>query len=230
MSPKLPEEHDLPSVDLAVEVIEDLSPPTPPGFLRVVRRRLALRHSDGHRSEPFVYDEIDRRAIDAVVIAAHYLDHGVRYVYLRSAVRPPVAMRDPACCPEGPDGSQVALWELPAGLFEVGDQDAGGVARTAQRELLEELGFSVSVEQFHRLGPSTFPAPGFIAERHYFFEVEVAPNTRREPTLDGSVLERAGLVVALPLSQALASCRSGVIMDSKTELGLRRLEPVLQFA
>jgi ADP-ribose pyrophosphatase len=227
MNHKPPEEHGLPSVDLDVEVIEDLSPSAPPGFLRVVRRRLALRHSDGRRSEPFVYDEVDRRAIDAVVIAAHYLDHGVRHVYLRSAVRPPAALRDPACCPEGPDGPQAALWELPAGLIEAGDQDAAGVLRTAQRELLEELGFSVSIERFRRLGPSTFPAPGFIAERHYFFEVEVDPRTRREPTLDGSVLERAGLVVPLPLSEALSSCRTGVIMDSKTELGLRRLEEAL---
>lgn len=221
------QENSLQAPDLAVDVIEDVSPVTPDGFLRVVRQRLVLRFDDGRVTDPFVYDEVDRRAIDAVVIAAHYVDHDVRYVYLRSAVRPPVALRDPARCPEAPGANPAALWELPAGLVEPGDQTAEGVVRTAQRELLEELGFSVTTERLHRLGPSTFPAPGFIAERHYFFEVEVDPSTREDPTLDGSVLERAGVIVALPLTQALKCCRTGVLMDSKTELALRRLEEIL---
>ena len=73
------------------------------------------------------------------------------------------------------------------------------------------------------LGPSTLPAPGFIAERHFFVSVEVAPERRGEPGLDGSALERFGRVIALPLRRALAWCASGRIEDAKTELGLRRL-------
>jgi ADP-ribose pyrophosphatase len=214
----------LPSCETVVEVVEDLSPAAPLGFLRLVRRRLALRYKDGRRSEPFEYDEVDRLALDAVVIAAHYVEDGVRWVYLRSAIRPPVALRDPTRCGDEQSKPRQALWELPAGLVEPCEPGSDAVALTAQRELREELGFVVRLEDLHRLGPSTFPAPGFVSECHFYFEVAVDPTTRRSPSLDGSVLESAGVVVALPLDDALACCRSGQIVDAKTELALRRLK------
>jgi ADP-ribose pyrophosphatase len=214
----------LPPCDTTVEVVQDMSPPALPGFLRLVRRRLAIRYSDGRRSEPFEYDEVDRVALDAVVIAAHYVKCGVRWVYLRSAIRPPVALRDPARCTDEQPGPRQALWELPAGLVEPYEPDSDGVALTAQRELHEELGFVVRLADLHRLGPVTFPAPGFVAECHFYFEVAVDPSARRCPSLDGSVLESAGVVVAVPLDDALDLCRSGEIVDAKTELALRRLK------
>ena len=46
---------------------------------------------DGSVSEPFVYDETDRRAIDAVVIVPHFAgSRGERRIYLRSSLRPPL--------------------------------------------------------------------------------------------------------------------------------------------
>jgi ADP-ribose pyrophosphatase len=72
------------------------------------------------------------------------------------------------------------------------------------------------------LGPSTFPCPGVLAERHFFFAVEVAPATRADPTLDGSALEHGGVVVAMRMDDALRWCQNGTIEDAKTELGLRR--------
>ena len=76
-------------------------------------------------------------------------------------------------------------------------------------------------------GEWTFPSPGIIGERHIFFAVEVDPATRGVPTEDGSALERAAAILALPLEEALAHCRSGAIRDAKTELGLRRLAEAL---
>jgi ADP-ribose pyrophosphatase len=211
---------DFPSIEL--EQLEDVSPAAPPGFLRLVRRRLIARYPDGSVSDPFLYDEVDRRAIDAVVIAAFFERGSERWVYLRSALRPPLFFRDPARSPL-PETSRGALWELPAGLIEPGEQTEAGVFEAARRELAEELGFEVAARQFRALGPSTLPAPGFIAERHFFVSVEVSPEQRGEPGLDGSALERFGRVVALPLRQALAACAGGRIEDAKTELGLRRL-------
>ena len=69
--------------------------------------------------------------------------------------------------------------------------------------------------------------PGFIAERHFFFAIEVTPGERREPSLDGSALEAFGVVHALPLDAAIACCRDGRIIDEKTEIGLRRLKELL---
>ena len=206
----------LPSIDL--ELLEDLTPQAEPGFLRLVRGRYRAHYPDGTASAPFVYDMVDRRALDAVVLAAHYLDEaGVRRVFLRSAVRPPVATRDPARSPTpAQDPRHGSLWELPAGLVEPSEASAAGLLRAGQRELAEELGFDVALEALVELGPGTFPVPGFVAERQYFFEVSVDPSLRHEPGLDGSALEQHGVVVSLPLGHALELCRDGTIVDAKS--------------
>lgn len=211
--------------DIRLELLEDLSPPAEAGFLRLLRHRYSALYPDGTKSAPFLYDSIDRRAIDAVVLAAHYVDAaGQRCVYLRSCVRPPLAKRDPQRSPRPEqDPPHGWLWELPAGLIESSEQTPQGLLVCAQREIEEELGFHVELSALSELGASIFPVPGFIAERQFFFEVEVDPTERREPTLDGSALERFGEVEAVPVSQVLELCRQGVLQDGKTELAVRRL-------
>ncbi len=226
MKLKAPGPPPLPNVRL--EVMEDLSPKGASGFLRLLRRRFRAHYPDGSASEPFEYDEVDRRAIDAAVMLAHYRGaRGVPYVYLRSSVRPPVAMRDLARSPLADERCHGQLWELPAGLVEPGEQTPEGVVGTAQRELLEELGFEVKREALLPLGPSLFPAAGVIAERLFFFHVAVDPNLRRAPELDGSPLERFGEVIDVPLSDAIVWCMDGSIEDAKTEIGLRRFADVM---
>ena len=216
----------LPKIDL--ELVEDLSPDVPKGFLRLVRRRYRAHYPDGTTSAPFVYDSVDRPALDAVVILAHFAaPDGSRRVYLRSAVRPPLSLREAARSPLANDACGTGLWEVPAGLIEVTEQTPSGVLRSAQRELAEELGFSVPVTALKALGPSVFPSPGVIAERHFFFEVVVDPSTRGAPELDGSALEHFGSVVDVALEQALDMCARGAVEDSKTELALRRLAELL---
>jgi ADP-ribose pyrophosphatase len=214
---------EFPHIEL--EILEDLTPPAEPGFLKLIRRRYRARYPDGSVSAAFVYDLVDRPAVDAVVLVAHYLDEaGLRRVFLRSCVRPPVAGRDPARSPHPErDPTHGSLWELPAGLVEPGEQSPSGLARAAQRELSEELGFDVELGALSELGASVFPVPAMIAERLYFFEVTVHPERRGEPTLDGSALEHFGAVQAPTVEEALELCRRGTLMDGKTELALRRL-------
>jgi ADP-ribose pyrophosphatase len=190
-----------------------------PGFLRVMRRRLLAQYPDGTSSPEFDYDEVQRRALDAVVLVAHFEQGGERFVYLRSAVRPPLQFRRNYL----PFPARAGLWELPAGLVEPDEESAAGLSRCAQRELQEELGFAVDAAALQPLGPSTFPCPGVIAERHFFFQIEVTPSQRQAPSLDGSALEHAGEVLPTRLQDALEWCRNGTIEDAKTELGLRRL-------
>jgi ADP-ribose pyrophosphatase len=187
------------------------------GFLDVRRLQLVLQYPDGSSSAPFPYDVVARAALDAVVIAACYLDAGVPHVFLRSAVRPPCALR-----PISPDHDG-ALWELPAGLVEPGEDPAVAAAR----ELEEELGFVVSPAALRPLGAWTFPVPGMIGERHLFYVVDVDPAARSRPGEDGSALERGAAIVALPVADALEHCRRGDLRDAKTELALRRLAEVL---
>lgn len=183
------------------------------GFFDVRRLDLVARYPDGTESATFPYDVGSRAAIDAVVMAAHYVENGIRHVYLRSSIRPPCALRPVAPAHDG------ALWELPAGLIEPGEEPAA----CAARELAEELGFVVPASAMQPLGPWTFPAPGIIGERHVYFHVSVEPRSRTTPTEDGSALERAAAIFALPLSEAIEHCRRGAIPDAKTELALRRL-------
>ncbi len=211
----------LPETEL--ELVEDLSPTAPPGFLTLRRRRLRVRHSDHTGSAVFTYDNVDRRALDAVVIAPHFTRAGECWTYLRSALRPATYLRPPEQRPllEKPTLGQ--LWELPAGLVEADEYSAEGLKRCAARELEEELGFDIGREHFRPLGPSTFPCPGIIGERHHFFHVAVVPHQRATPSEDGSVLEQGALIVALALREALALVRAGHIEDAKSELALRRL-------
>lgn len=209
---------------IRLEILEDLSPEQGEGFLRLVRRRLRAHYPDGVVSRPFVYDEVDRRSLDAAVVAAHHIGaDGVRRVVLRSGLRPPLAFRDPSRDPYPLPARGGGVWELPAGIIEAHERGEDGVRAGAARELHEETGFDVGAERLRPLGPSTCPCPAVIAERHFFFEVEVDPAEQGEPPLDGSPLEHAGLVVSVPIDAALDLCRSGDIEDGKTEIALRRL-------
>lgn len=188
------------------------------GFLRIRRLSLVAKRPGG-RSKPFAYDTIDRKALDAAVMVVHHTDASGRvYVWLRTCVRPPLALR-----PTPPNDTAIC-WEVPAGLIEPGETPVAAAAR----ETTEELGFTVAEKDLHPLGPWMAPAPAFIGELHHFFHVSVDPTTRVDPGGDGSPLESDALIEAVPLDEALAACRRGEVRDSKTELALRRLADIFE--
>ncbi len=187
--------------------------------MNLKRVEMVARFPTGEESPPFAYDMCDRASFDAVVVLAHFVRDGVRQVFLRSCVRPPLTFRDLTA----PDDAEGALWETVAGLIDPGESPSAAAAR----ELEEELGFTVGGEALAPLGPYAYPAPGIIGERHVYFHVEVDPAARRTPSEDGSALERGAHIVALPLEDALGHARAGRLRDAKTELALRRLEEIL---
>lgn len=211
----------LPRVEL--DEVEDLLPEQPRGFLRLHRKRLTVRYGGGQRSEPFTYDWVHREALDAVVVAAHFMRDGQRHVYLRSALRPPALLRPERCRPLKEKDTLGQLWELPAGLVESDECSEAGLRGCSARELHEELGFDMPADAFVKLGQATFPSCGVIGERHHLFHIEVIPARRGTPTEDGSVLEQNAIVTTATLTDALEACRRGTIEDAKTELALRRL-------
>lgn len=183
------------------------------GFVDLRRVDLVAHYPSGAVSKPFSYDIATRVSLDAVIVVAHYEDvDGVRYVFLRSCTRPPVALRTIAPFDSG------NTWEVPAGIIEHEEPRAA-----AARELLEEVGFAVEPAALSELGPYSWPAPGVIGERHVYFHVAVDPSERRQPSEDGSELEREGEVIAVRLDAALEHARAGALRDAKTELALRRL-------
>lgn len=217
----------LPIVEL--QVVEDLSPVASGGFLRLSRHRLRIKRADGSESPPFVYDSVHRVQLDAVVVLAHYLEGGRRFVFLRSAIRPPTLLRPLDCRPLPEAPTLGSLWELPAGLVEPDEcrLGAAGLKRSAARELEEEIGIAVDPEAMQPLGPANFPSAGVIGERHHFFSVEVDTSRQVTPSEDGSVLEADALVAGIDLDEALALVRAGVIEDGKTEIALRRFAELL---
>lgn len=206
---------------------DDTPVPSGPPFLTVRRAMYRLRFANGEVSEPFTYDIVERTRLDAVIIAAHFRGaDGRRHVYLRSALRPPVATRVRGESPVPERDDLGSMWELPAGLVEVDERSAEGLVACAVRELHEELGFDVTPSDVRALGPSAFPAPGMVGERHFYFHVEVTPDARKIPLEDGSPLERHAAVISAPLGELLDVVRSGGLEDLKTELGLRRLAEI----
>lgn len=211
---------ELPKVEL--EVVGDHSAERT-GFLRLQRHELVLVGPQG-RSAPFRYDVVDRPALDAAIIVPHFVDGaGRRQVYVRSSVRPPVTLRPPVLFHERASIPRDALWEVPAGLIEPGEEPIAAAAR----ELEEELGFRLPTSAFAPLGPPAYPAPGFIGEIHFYFHVEVDPARIAPAPGDGSALEAAALITTVALDDLLALCREGAVPDAKTELAARRLAEAL---
>lgn len=187
------------------------------GFVDIRRLQLTATFGSDSPSKPFQYDVADRRALDAAVIVPYFRHEGTVHVYLRSSLRPPLALRTIAPLHNG------SLWELPAGLIEVGEDPR----RAAARELEEEIGIRVSDEKLIPLGGLSSPAPALIGELHHYFYVNVEGLPRNEPEGDGSPLEAGARIVSHPLPELLEACRAGQFMDAKTELALRRLKDVL---
>ena len=195
----------LPSPALATS---SAAPSDRSGFLWL--ERLKVRIGGG---EPFAYDVVSRRAVDAVVIAPHFERDGKRHVMLVSAIRVPLFVRGEP---------HATLWELPAGLVEPGE----AYAAAAARELFEEVGAQLPESAMVQLGPNMYPVPAMIAEIHSFFHVEIDPDALVAPPGDASALEREQKRFPIALDEALALCASGDIRDSKTELALRRLKDI----
>ncbi len=202
-----------------IELLGDLTPPQPDGFLRLCRRRLRNRYEDGTTSASYVYDSVERRALDAVVLVLHTADGRV---CLRSSLRPPLAFRRLLPVPRDPNPGCV-LWELPAGLVEPSESGDDGIRACAARETLEETGLRVPPGAFRPLGPPVFLSPGVLAERLYYLAAQVQAEARGKPTEDGSPVEARGEVRFVTVKAALEACDAGRIGDAKSEIGIRRL-------
>lgn len=103
------------------------------------------------------------------------------------------------------------LLELPAGVRDVAAEPE---ARTANRELAEEVGLSAGTLEhlvtFHN-------SPGFCDEEVWVFlgtDLTEVPHAREGPEEEAMVVQR------LPLAEAVAMISAGSITDAKTIIGL----------
>ena len=178
-------------------------------FLTVERNKYQLKYPNGIVSEPVNLDIAKRKNLDAVVIFAWGIEKE-SFVYLRSCIRPAIYDREPE------EGNQ---WELPAGLIEKGEE----IQEAASRETFEELGFEISPSKFQNLGSYSYSAVGTIGERLHFVFVRIENNyIQKEPTCDGSPIERFGVAMKFYFSEISEMLENNLIKDMKTEIGIRR--------
>lgn len=195
------------------------------GFLGIERRKVRFTYPDYSTAEMTV-DCVLKTSNDAVAIMAHFLKDGIRYVYLRSCLRPALAFRDyfkDSGRLEPHPESSGCLWEFPAGLVDPEEYGEFELVHAARRELHEEIGIDAPEANFSQLGPRTFSSVGMTAERIFYFEVEVDPETIGVPLEDGSALERHGQIITVPLNELVDELKAGNIIDSKTQMGIMRL-------
>jgi ADP-ribose pyrophosphatase len=185
--------------------------PLPRPFIQV--RRGWFRSDAGH----FSYDWLERRALDAAIIVCYRRakEIGQIEVLLRSSPRPPIAIAAQSMPERGAEAH--VLWELPAGLIEPGESPDAG----ARRELFEETG--IEALRLVPLFAPSYPCPAILAERHFFFAVEVLQTPQGAPPTDNSVLEQGAELMWISAESVLLACESSTFMDEKTELGVSRL-------
>lgn len=194
------------------------------GFLGIDRRKVKFTYPDNSTAE-MVVDSVMKNCNDAVAIIAHFFKDDIRYVYLRSCLRPPLGFRNFAEDSGRPEPTENPhlIWEFPAGLVDKEEHGPEGLIKAARRELHEEIGIDVPLANIKPLGPRTFSSVGMTAERIFYFEVEVDPNSIGVPLEDGSPLERFGEVLTVSLEELVEELLAGNIADSKTQMGIMRL-------
>jgi len=211
---------------LHIDVLDDASDSTPSsaGFIRVRRLTMRATYEDGTRSEAFRYDVVDRDALDAVLMLLHAPRADAPtdpLVVLRTAMRPPLAMRAHRSLTVPDARTEPLLWELPAGLIEANERGEDGMLATAARETEEETGYVIAPERFARLGAAVYLSPGLCAEKIHVVHATVDPAARSAVTSTEAV-EHGSRIEWVPLSDAIARADRGEIEDCKTELALRR--------
>jgi len=204
--------------NIKLKVIEPAFDAKP--FIKTERNLCSLEYPGVYDKREMVIDSIIRYRPDASVIIPYTRIMGVVYVWLRSAIRPAAAIRHNEDPEFEYDGN---LWELPAGIIDEGETPQ----EAAQRECEEEAGFDYPIEDFRHVA-TILSIPALIAERLYFYMVQVDNSKQGNPSLDGSALEEGGELICVPLSSLLEEASSGTgIPDMKTNLGLRMLKDKL---
>ena len=208
-------------------------------FLQLQQARVRLVLDDGSETGEGTYEYLDREVgRDAVVVVLWRHHAGAVEVLIRRGLRMPVLLRKSALVAQELDPAPGYTLELVAGLIEADeerlleaqpDRAPEILQSRALAEVEEEAGLALPPSRVHALGSFIYPTTGVFAERLYFFTAEVfADDVQAVHAGDGSIFEEGADVSWWPLHTAIMACSRGQIADMKTEIGLRRLDEMLQ--
>ncbi|MBN2714396.1 MAG: NUDIX hydrolase [Deltaproteobacteria bacterium] len=193
-------------------------------YLSIYRLTLQNTYADGTTSALYPYDAVLRKWLDAVVIILTARIDGQLHICLRSAIRPPLLLRNQCPIPFAEPSPSGVIWELPAGLLEAKDVGEAGILRRACIEIEEETGYVVPMEKISRMRGAPLLTPGTMPERLWYTVAEVTDiSDRSDPRGDGSPVEENATIQWVSLERAVGLCEDGAIEDLKTELGIRRM-------
>ena len=168
-------------------------------IFRIREARLQHERYDGQMSDEIVRLNLERG--DSVAALVHDTSDDV--FIMTEQFRYPTYEKGPGW-----------IIEVPAGIIEEGEQ----AAETMQRELIEEIGYTVT--SFHDIG-LFYVSPGGTSERiHLFYAaVDGASHTSEG---GGADEEHEDIRVIRPaVDDALAALNSGDVVDAKTIIALQ---------
>lgn len=195
-----------------------------PGFLTLRRANVQFSYEDSNDIKEMVIDYIDRKICDAVVIIPWFVENNKTYIVLRSSIRSQFMFKDFAVSERYERSNIGNFWELPAGLIEENEVGESGVINAAKRELLEEVGVDLPIDNLTSLGPRRYSSVGLLPERLYFISANFKKEQMKQPTLDGSPMELHGKLWPVELNSIVDQINDGsIIVDTKTEIGIMRL-------
>ncbi|MDR1396780.1 MAG: hypothetical protein LBJ14_03520 [Desulfarculales bacterium] len=215
------------------EWITLLPEPLPsPTFIKLQKFKLRHHFDDNTYGPVYEVETVTTPCLDAVVIIIYTLVP-LPQVILRQGIRPAAACRTLLSLPGGrKEKLPPIFWELPAGGVELSDWEKNpdtALQLRAEQESWEEVGLRLPSDSFFELGPSIFLASAFSPERIHFMAISRSQSGPFDiaPPGDGHPMEQGAWAQWVVLDEALNWCRNGEVIDSKTEIGLRRLSEYL---
>jgi len=196
-----------------------------PGFLRLERFRARNLYRDDGDSEPYRFEVLHRRGVDAVAIVPFYLDRRTRrfMVICKVGFRPGLYLRHRLPLAARDRRKYTSVIEAVAGSLEPGDRGEAGITARAAAELFEETGLQPIAGGSRDLGAGFFPSHGQSTEKVHLRACRVDPRRAIDPPGDGSVNESDAGTIAIEGRRLIAMCRAGLIEDPKLEIGVTRL-------
>ena len=198
------------------------------GFLSLTRLLVRNVYENGAISRPYRFEMVERRGVDSVALVPFFRRGGRLLVLMKAGFRPALFLRGRRVAPGEGVRSRCIAFEAVAGSLEPNEVTERRIRARAARELREEAGYALPPGHLISLGAGFFPSHGQCTEKIHLFAASLNGARRVRARGDGSVNEADAFSLMLEAGDILRRCRRGEIEDPKLEIGVVRLQAILQ--